>query len=51
MIKNLEKVQDKFQGTLDWEFISDFGNINKDYVDNCEHIIKILSKNYIYIYN
>lgn len=44
MIKNLEKVQDQFQSTFDWEYISEFGNINKEYIDTSENIIKNLAK-------
>ena len=45
MIKNLEPLQNEFQNKFDWDYISEFGNIDKDFVDTSENITKDLTKN------
>ena len=45
MIKNLESRQNEFKNKFDWAYISEFGNIDKDFADISKNIIKNLCKN------
>ena len=45
MIKILESNQNQFQGKLDWEYISEFGNIDKEFINTSDNIIKPLALN------